>query len=128
MQQSSVHLDSSFLIHALVAFSVEALALRTWFRQGRPVAMSAVAWGEFLCGPLSEEERALALRIVPTHLPVRSEEAAEAARLFNATGRRSGSFHDCVVAATALGAGAELAVGDQLVFAPFDAYGVTLAK
>ena len=91
MQQSAVHLDSSFLIQALVAFSVEALALRTWFRQGRPVAMSAVAWGDFLCGPLSDKERALAARVVRTHLPVRSEEAAEAARLFHATGRARSS-------------------------------------
>ena len=125
-QHSAVHLDSSFLIQALVAFSVEALALRTWLRQGRPVAMSAVAWGEFLCGPLADEERALALRIVPMHLPVRTEEAAEAARLFNATGRRRGSFQDFVVAATALCAGAALAPVDQTVFSPFAAHGVTL--
>lgn len=90
--------------------------------------MSTLAWGEFLCGTLAEEERALALRIVPRRLPVRSEEATEAARLFNATGRRPGSFQDCLVAATALGAGAELATVDQTVFAPFEAHGVTLAK
>ena len=127
-RQRTVHLDASFLIQALVPFSVEALALRTWLRQGRAIAMSAVSWGEFLCGPLADEERALALRIVLRHIPVGTAEANEAVRLFHATGRKRGSYQDCLVAATALGAEAELATANQDVFAPFEAYGVMLAR
>ena len=124
---AAVHLDTSFLIRALVDGSNEARALRTWLRQGLTVAISTLAWGEFLCGPLSEEDAALALRIVRAHVPLGTEEATEAARLFNETGRRRGSFQDCLVAATALTAVAELATADRSDFARFEECGLKLA-
>ena len=107
--------------------SNEALALRTWLRQGLTVAISTLAWGEFLCGPLSEEDAALALRIVRAHVPLGTEEATEAARLFNETGRRRGSFQDCLVAGTALTAVAELATADRSDFVRFEECGLKLA-
>ena len=110
------------------AMALDPYSTYAALRSTDPVHMSALAWGEFLCAPLSEQERTLALRVVASHLPVRSEEAAEAARLFHETGRRLGSLHECVVAAPALAAGAELATVDWTDFARFEACGLDLAK
>ncbi|MCG6987199.1 MAG: PIN domain-containing protein [Gemmatimonadetes bacterium] len=122
-----VHLDTSFLIRALVAGSEESQKLRAWLRQRRPVAVSTVTWGEFLCGPLGEADRATARRIAHTHVPVGTEEITEAARLFNHGGRRRGSFPDCVIAGTAIVSGAELATSNAGDFERFVDAGLTLA-
>lgn len=121
-----IHLDTSFLIRALVAGSPESDELRGWLRDGRAVAISALVWGELLCGPMDAGAQALARRIVRAHVPLRTEEAARAAELFNGTGRRRGSFQDCLVAATAMRAGASLATADRRDFARFEAMGLRL--
>jgi len=123
-----IHLDTSFLIRALVPGSDEAASLRSWLADGRWVALSTLAWGEFLCGPLPDGAAAAARRVARRHIPLGTEQAAEAARLFNATGRRRGSFQDCLVTATAMMAGAELATCDQADFRRFAAEGLKLAK
>ena len=89
--------------------------------------MSTLAWGEFLCGPLDDVAQALAQRVVPRHLPIRTEEATEAARLFNLGGRRRRSFPDCIIAATALLAGAELATSNESDFRSFEEAGLLFA-
>ena len=123
-----IHLDTSFLIRALVVGSAEASTLRGWLQEGHEVALSTVSWGEFLCGPLPDGAEALARRVARRHVPLGTEEAAEAARLYNATGRRRGSFQDCLVAATAMVAGAELATCDAADFRRFEAVGLRLAE
>ena len=123
-----IHLDTSFLIRALVPGADEAATLRRWLEDGRAVALSVLAWGEFLCGPLPEGAEAVARRVARRHVPLGTDEAAEAARLFNATGRRRGSFQDCLVAATAILAGAELATSDRADFRRFLAEGLRLAE
>jgi len=125
-QAPDIHLDTSFLIRALVPRSAESAALRRWLEDGRRVALSTLAWGEFLCGPLPPQAEAIARRVARHHVPLGSEEAAQAATLFNATGRRRGSFQDCVVAATAVNAGAELATCDRTDFRRFAAEGLVL--
>ena len=94
---SNVHLDTSFLIRALLPGSDEATALRIWLQTGRVVEISTLVWGELLCGPLGEREEAAARRVVRRHVPLDTDRAAEAARLFNHAGRRRGSFSDCIV-------------------------------
>ena len=123
-----IHLDTSFLIRALTLDSREAGELLGWLQERRAIAMSAFAWGEFLCGPLEDAGLALAQRLVKTHVPVGTEEAAEAAHLFNLGGRRRGSFPDCVIAATAIRAGAELATSNGSDFAGFREAGLELAE
>ncbi|MGD2123791.1 MAG: PIN domain-containing protein [Gemmatimonadota bacterium] len=122
-----IHLDTSFLIRALTPDSPEAGKLRGWLQDGRSISMSAFAWGEFLCGPLEDTGLALAHRLVKTYVPVGAEEAAEAAHLFNLGGRRRGSFPDCVIAATAIRAGAELATSNVSDFKAFQQAGLHLA-
>lgn len=123
-----IHLDTSFLIRALVPGSDEAASLRGWLGDGRKVALSTLAWGEFLCGPLPEGAKATARRVVPRHVPLGTEQAAEAARLFNATGRTRGSLQDCLVAATAMIAGAELATCDRADFRRFEVEGLEIVE
>jgi predicted nucleic acid-binding protein len=53
-------------------------------------------------------------------------EAATAAELFNTTGRRRGAFVNCMIAATALRAGASLATSNARDFRPFEAAGLKL--
>ena len=51
-----IHLDTSFLIGALNPGSPEDHRLRGWIRDGETLGMGAVAWAEFLCGPLTQSE------------------------------------------------------------------------
>jgi len=104
-----IHLDTGFLIRALVRNSSEDIKLRTWLRSDTQVGMSSIAWAEFLCGPVEKNDITLAARIVPDRQPFTDEDAGLAARLFNISGRRRGTFIDCMIAAVALGVGASLA-------------------
>ena len=53
---SMIHLDTSFLIHALVPSSRADKRLRRWLRDGDDLAISSIAWAEFLCGPVGTTE------------------------------------------------------------------------
>jgi predicted nucleic acid-binding protein len=122
-----IHLDTSFLIRALDPTYPESAKLSGWLRDRRTLAVSALAWGEFLCGPLAEAEASAARRVAPIHVPVGTEEAAEAARLFNHAGRRRNSFSDCIIAASAILAGAALATANHGDFERFADAGLVLA-
>jgi len=89
--------------------------------------MSAIAWAEFLCGPLEMGIVDLAEAVVPVRAPFGDEEAALAARLFNESGRRRGSMLDCMIGATALRAGAALATANPADFKRYLTAGLTLA-
>ena len=122
------HLDTSFLIRALVRGSPQDVALREWLRVGERVAISVVAWTEFLCGPIRAHEVDLAARVVAQRVPFTEENAALAARLFNESGRRRGSLMDCMIAATALGGGALIATNNASDFRRFERAGLRLAR
>ena len=96
-----IHLDTSFLIGALVPGSPSDRQIRGWLAAGVSLTMSAVAWAEFLCGPVSPSQVKLATRVVPDHVAFLAEDAALSARLFNTAGRRRGSLLDCMIAAAA---------------------------
>ena len=55
-----IHLDTSFLIRALIPGTPEEAKLRMWVGKGEALVMSSVAWAEFLCGPLGSVDRELA--------------------------------------------------------------------
>lgn len=123
-----IHLDTSFLIQALDPSLPEAAKLHGWLQARRSIAMSTLAWGEFLCGPLGDTDEATARRIAHRHVPVGTDEAIRAARLFNHAGRRRNSFPDCIIAATAILAGAELATSNPADFRRFVDAGLELAE
>lgn len=112
MSAPPVHLDTSFLIRALVAGSAESTTMARWLESGRPVAVSAMAWAEFSCGPVGGDALATAAQVLGEPLPVSGRHADLAARLFNAAGRRRSSLADCLVAAVAIEAESVLATAD----------------
>lgn len=126
--QSLTHLDTSFLIKALVPGTLEDRRLRRWIRQGGVIAMSSIGWAEFLCGPVSDVDRQRARKVVGVPLALVEAEAERAAELFNVAGRRRGSLADCLIAATALKAGATLATGNAADFKPFEEEGLKVVS
>jgi predicted nucleic acid-binding protein len=122
-----IHVDTNFLIQALVPGSAAGSKLQTWFTLGEDVGISAIAWSEFLCGPLTSKDEALAQILFPVPEPFLALDARKAADLFNATGRRSRSLADCQIAAVALRRGALVATSNESDFAPFQGHGLILA-
>lgn len=122
-----IHLDTSFLVRALAAGTPQDGRLRAWLAAGEPLGMSAVAWAEFLCGPVEAVGVELVGRVVHERVPFGEGEAALAARLFNESGRRRGSLADCMIAAAAIRAGAALATENPADFRRFTPAGLSLA-
>jgi hypothetical protein len=52
---TAIHLDSSFLIHALRPGSAQERRLLGWLNESSELGVSDFAWAEFLCGPVSSE-------------------------------------------------------------------------
>jgi predicted nucleic acid-binding protein len=121
-----IHLDTSFLIRALVRGSRQERLLLQWLDGPDPVAVSALVWAEFLCGPVSAELTELARRLLGDSVAVGGAEAERAAQLFNDAGRRRGSLVDCLIAAVALEAGARLATENPRDFERFVPAGLRL--
>ena len=109
MSATLVHLDTSFLINAVGRGSREADNLTRWTVAGARIGISAVAWSEFLCGPIDQESREFAAGIVGAPEPFLASDTQTAADFFNASGRRKGHLADCMIAATAVRLGAALA-------------------
>jgi predicted nucleic acid-binding protein len=122
-----IHLDTSFLIRALVSGSPEDRRLRRWLSSRAPLAMSCVAWAEFLCGPVEPDHIELATHLLGEPVPFVAADAATSAQLFNVSGRRRGSFIDCMIVATAIRAGARLATGNAADFRRFSSAGLQIA-
>lgn len=123
-----IHLDISFLIRALVRNSAEDLKLRSWLSVRTQVAMSSIAWAEFLCGPVETSDVDLAARIIQERVSFLDEDAAVAARLFNLSGRRRGSLIDCMIAAVALRVGASLATTNPEDFRRLESAGLEVIE
>jgi predicted nucleic acid-binding protein len=121
-----IHLDTSFLIRALRRRSAEDALLRVWLRDQVDLGISAVCWTEFLCGPLAARDIETAQTLFQEPEPFIAEDAELAAGLFNASGRRRGSLIDCMVAASAMRAGAQLATSNAPDFERFEAAGLRL--
>jgi len=123
-----IHLDTNYLIGLLVKGSPQAQDVDRWLADGHPLAASAIAWTEFLNGPVTPLEVMRVESVLQSRIVAFSRaEAALAAELFNQTGRRRGSRFDCLVAATAILAQAEVATANQADFKAFLPQGVRLA-
>ncbi len=122
-----IHLDTNFLIDALVPDSGKETQLVDWLSAGEKLGISAVAWGEFLCGPLSATAEELARKLLPDADSLERADAEKAAALFNLTGRRSKSYADCCIGALAIRFGAPLATSNGDDFTPLVPHGLALA-
>ena len=110
------HLDTSFLIRALLAGSPEDIALRRWLRRGEALGISSIAWAEFLCGPRDPSHDRFARRVLGEPVAFTAEDAAWAAEYFARSGRRRGTLADCMIAAVAVREGAALATANPSDF------------
>jgi predicted nucleic acid-binding protein len=119
------HLDTNFLILATHAGSEAALLLR-WTAEGRTVSVSAIVWAEFQCGPVSDAAIDAAARFTGEPIALTANDAILAASLYNLGGRKRNSLPDCMIAATAMNAGATLATNNRLDFERFADVGLTL--
>ena len=120
-------LDTNFLISNGKAGSPAARQVDQWVTAGTALHVSAIAWAEYLCGPLNPAEEAATATLLAAIHPADAPIASLAAQLFNATGRRSRSLPDCLIAATAILAQQPLATLNNADFLPFQSYGLTLA-
>lgn len=112
-----IHIDTSFLVRALVARTPQDRQLRTWLDADEVLAISALAWTEFLCGPLDPSDAHAAAAILGEPVAITALHAGRAAVLFNASGRRRGTLVDCLIAACAIEDGASLATANPRDFA-----------
>lgn len=123
----AIHLDTNYLI--LVAAGADegiASQVEAWLAEGTLLEASAMTWAEFRCGPISQEICDTTLEVLACIHPVTLEIADHAGRLFDATGRRSRTLADCIIAATAMGKGVPLATCNRADFEPFVAHGLLL--
>lgn len=122
-----IHLDTNFLIDALVSGSAQESQIISWLNAGETLGISALAWGEFLCGPLSAKAESFARQLLPVAEALERSDAEQAAKLFNHTGRRSKSYADCCIAAVAIRIQASLATSNRGDFLPMVSHGLKLA-
>jgi len=119
--------DSNYLIRGLVEGTSEARELTEWHLAGVPLAAPAIAWYEFLCGPVTPEQiGAMDAFLSAGLIPFEAPQAAEAARLFNAAGRPRRLRVDAMIAASAIVARARFATGNRADFRIFAPFGLQL--
>jgi predicted nucleic acid-binding protein len=122
-----IHLDTDFLIGALVPASAEDKQLRRWLQSRETVRISSLVWAEFLCGPLAESVIEQTAELLGEPVPCDGIDATVAAQLFNSGGRRRGSMLDCMIAAVAMRESAALATRNVADFQRFTSAGLMLA-
>ncbi|MEI6105955.1 MAG: PIN domain-containing protein [Opitutae bacterium] len=122
-------LDANYLIAAPQPGSAEFAELARWQRSGDTLSTAAVAWTEFLSGPIHPDDEADVRALLGAGIFVFDETcAATAARLFNATGRKRSLRVDAMIAATAIENDARLATRNRDDFQLFVPYGLKLAN
>lgn len=121
-------LDTNFLIGALVKDSQEASFVKKWYHIDH-LASSSVAWYEFMCGPIDAHASVVIRSLIHDRiLPWTSDQAAEAARLYNSTGRIRRLRIDAMIAAAAIVYNADLATANLEDFKPFVPFGLKLLE
>ncbi|MCE0498708.1 MAG: type II toxin-antitoxin system VapC family toxin [Methylacidiphilales bacterium] len=123
-----IHLDTNYLIGLVTAHSPLQPILFEWLNTGEKLAVSTIAWSEFLNGPVTRQQVHEASAILEARIVVFGIfEAEMSARIFNQTGRKRQRQIDCFIAATAICARVPLATDNQKHFLPFVAGGLQLA-
>jgi predicted nucleic acid-binding protein len=125
---SLIHLDTNYLIFGADRTHAAHRQLKAWRASGETFAVSAMAWSEFRCGPLTPAllqawEALVEGRVVPIDRTV----AERASDIFNLTGRRARSLPDCLIAAAAMRSGASLATLNPKDFSAMAKLGLVLA-
>ncbi len=121
-----IHFDTNALI-ALPQWARRGQAVVKRVARGEAAAACALVWYEFLLGPLADGEADLAHAFLSGRIePVGAEDAALAAKLFNAAGRRRTLKTDALIAALAIRAEADFVTINVTDFEPFIPHGLRL--
>lgn len=127
MTPAIIHLDTNFLVYYASSDNAELIdQIEAWLRSDTKLYISAMVWAEFQCGPLSVPEHDMAHDILHGVIPLTLEIGNRAGFLFRATGRRSKSLADCIIAATAMSGNVPFATMNRTDFAPFVPHGLHL--
>jgi len=121
-------LDTNYLIRSLVHKSREMQRIAEWVTAGEELITSSISWYEFICGPVDGEGIFVVSSLIEERIiPFSGDQAVEAARLFNETGRKRNLRVDAMIAAAAIITHAELATENLGDFSEFTAFGLILA-
>lgn len=126
MARIVICLDTNYLILGLVGGSTEADQLIAWSDAGETFCAASTAWYEFLCGPVESGHISAMGGILHRILPFDETQAREAARLYNATGRKRRLRVDAMIASAATTNSIPLATNNQDDFAEFIPLGLEL--
>jgi predicted nucleic acid-binding protein len=122
-----IHLDTNLLIDLVTIGSPHIAVIRQWLENGEELAVSAIAWSEFLNGPHTKQQKDAVQAIVEGRiLDFTAKEAEQASRLFHYTGRKRGSHADCMIAACAMTQDVQMATRNIGDFEKFVLYGLKL--
>ena len=119
-------LDTNYLINGLAAGTMESRALIAWTQAGEHLVTPMPAWYEFLCGPVTPVQVSTMRTFLREIIVFDEPQAVEAARLFNAVGRKRHLRVDAMIAGTAVLVEARLATGNRTDFALFVPFGLKL--
>ena len=119
-------LDANYLILGLVPTSQESREIIAWTIAGETLVTPMTAWYEFLCGPVTPPQIAAMRAFLSDIRPFEESQAAAAAQLFNAAGRKRSLRVDAMIAGAAVTAGAVLATNNKKDFALFEPHGLKL--
>ena len=119
-------LDTNYLILGLVADSQEAKSLLRWADLDKTFCVSAIVWYEFLCGPITTEQKAAIKLLLQEIVPFDNAIAQTAAHLFNQIGRKRQLRVDSMIAATAISRNIPLATNNTDDFKDFVPFGLHL--
>jgi len=122
-----IHLDTNLLIDLVTIGSPHIAVIRQWLEDGEQLAVSAIAWSEFLNGPHTKQHKDAVQAIVEARIfDFTAKDAEQASRLFHYTGRKRGSHADCMIAACAMTRDMRIATRNIADFEKFVPYGLKL--
>lgn len=122
-----IHLDTNLLIDLVTMGSPHIAVIRQWLEAGEELAVSAIAWSEFLNGPHTKGQKDAVHAIVEGRvLDFTAKAAEQASRLFHYTGRKRGSHADCMIAASAMVHNVRVATRNVADFEKFVPHGLLL--
>ncbi len=119
-------LDANYLIRILVPDSGEADRAMFWF-ETTELCTSAIVWYEFVSGPVDDEGVEVIRSLLRGRvLPYDAVQAAESARLFQATGYLRHLRVNSMIAAAAIISNVTLATEDAEGFRYFSPFGLKM--
>ena len=74
-----IHLDTNLLIDLVTIGSPHIAVVRDWLLAGEELAVSAIAWSEFLNGPHSKQQKAAMTAVISGRVLDFTEKQAEQA-------------------------------------------------